>query len=820
MTRNQQSYFPAPQSNTERDPKRGDDSMLTIRLPALVRSHEDRGSTRLRDLFVTLACALVLEGAVRRRHKMSGTLWGNRSSFGVAAVSTGLMLLVVGGCGGTDSSQQGIARSDAVDGAAQRQASPGHAQMLALLDQYRAATPQFDPFLGSRGLTAAQARLAKLGLPQGIAHRLRIEAVLSVANEELRLGLIDDAIEHFAEIRQSLPKARHKFTVERWEQVMFQVAVGYLRLAESENCVHCQTGASCVLPIRGDGVHQLKTGSRAATEVLEQLLAVNPDHLSARWLLNIAQMTLGGYPDSIPETYRIDSSRFAADDFPRFSNVALELGVATRSLSGGVVADDFNGDDAIDLMVSNWHSSGQLRLFINDGRGKFTDQTEAYGLNGILGGLNLVQGDFNNDGQVDVLVLRGAWKANLGQQANSLLKNHGGKYFTDVTFDAGLGLVHYPTQTAAWYDVNRDSHLDLFVGNEDYPSQLFMNDGEGGFVDVAERAGVTNDRYAKAVSWGDFNQDGRIDLYVSNYDAANRLYRNDGDGTFTDVAEELSVESPLKSFGTWFWDYNNDGLLDLFVGSYPMSLEDVAAQYFDQPIQGERDHLYQGVGEGRFAEVALSSGVTTVTDPMGANFGDLDLDGYLDFYLGTGYPGYESLMPNVMYHNQRGKGFADVTMAGGFGHLQKGHGVAFADFRGVGETDVFIELGGAYPGDAFTDAYFKNPGFGNHSIRLKLIGIRSNRSAIGAHIQVRFTEAGETRCVHRWVNSGGSFGANPLVAHIGVGKASKIDHIQVTWPATGETTELDNVDPDGSLLVIHEPAESASLPDHDGPVEP
>ncbi|MCY3761624.1 MAG: VCBS repeat-containing protein, partial [Gemmatimonadetes bacterium] len=123
-----------------------------------------------------------------------------------------------------------------------------------------------------------------------------------------------------------------------------------------------------------------------------------------------------------------------------------------------------------------------------------------------------------------------------------------------------------------------------------------------------------------------------------------------------------------------------------------------------------------------------------LTLTMGCNFGDLDNDGYLDFYQGTGYPGYEALMPNVMYRNLGGTGFVDVTMAGGFGHLQKGHGVAFADLDYDGDQDVYMQLGGAYPGDMYGNALFENPGFDNNWIRVRLRGVQSNRAGMGAGI--------------------------------------------------------------------------------------
>jgi hypothetical protein len=193
---------------------------------------------------------------------------------------------------------------------------------------------------------------------------------------------------------------------------------------------------------------------------------------------------------------------------------------------------------------------------------------------------------------------------------------------------------------------------------------------------------------------------------------------------------------------------------------------------------------------------------------MGCNFGDVDNDGFPDFYLGTGDPDYETLVPNLFFHNQRGERFADVTTAAGLGHLQKGHGVAFADFDHDGDQDIFIELGGAYPGDKFGNALFENPGFGNNWITIKLIGKQSNRSAIGARVRAEIEESVDKgpvsrRSVYKWVNSGGSFGANPLRLEIGLGSAEKISVLEVYWPTTGLTQRFHDV-PVNQFIEIEE----------------
>ena len=361
--------------------------------------------------------------------------------------------------------------------------------------------------------------------------------------------------------------------------------------------------------------------------------------------------------------------------------------------------------------------------------GTFTERTEEANFAGIVGGLNCVQTDYDNDGAIDILVLRGAWLFDKGQVPNSLLHNDGHGRFTDVTFAAGLAEVNYPTQTGAWADYDGDGDLDLYIGNESTPKisapcQLFRNNGDGTFTDVAREAGVLNNRYAKGVVWGDYDGDRLPDIYVSNLEL-NRLYRNKGDGTFENVADELGVLVPDKSFPAWFWDFDNDGVLDIYVSSFLPKLEPYLKDLLGLPGKDEYACLYRGDGKGGFQNVAAELGLDEYTVTMGANFGDLDNDGFLDFYLGTGFPDYEALIPNKMYWNRGGKKFSDVTTAGGFGHLQKGHGVAFADLDRDGDQDVFEDMGGAFPGDGFGHALFRNPGFGNHWIEVKLVGVRS-----------------------------------------------------------------------------------------------
>ncbi len=181
--------------------------------------------------------------------------------------------------------------------------------------------------------------------------------------------------------------------------------------------------------------------------------------------------------------------------------------------------------------------------------------------------MNIIHADYNNDGWPDILVLRGGWWGKFGNYPVSLLRNNGPNAqgqitFTDVTEEAGL-LTAHPTQTAAWADYDNDGWLDLMIGHESstedpHGSELFHNNHDGTFTNVAEKMGVANLRYVKGVAWGDFNNDGRPDLYVSRKGAPNLLFRNDGDH-FTDVTWQAGVPSPSTIFGTYFFDYDNDG---------------------------------------------------------------------------------------------------------------------------------------------------------------------------------------------------------------------------------------------------------------------
>ncbi len=314
---------------------------------------------------------------------------------------------------------------------------------------------------------------------------------------------------------------------------------------------------------------------------------------------------------------------------------------------------------------------------------------------------------------------------------------------------------------------------------------------------------MINERWAKGAVWGDYDDDGDLDLYVSNTKGPNRLYRNNGNGTFTDVAPDLGLTEPNNSFSCWFWDYDNDGRLDLFVTGFYATLQDIVADMLGQPSKGERPRLYRNLGPAGFKDVAAEVGLNRVTLPMGSNFADIDNDGFLDVFLATGRPPYSVLVPDLMFKNVNGQRFEDVTTSTGTGHLQKGHGVSFADWDNDGDLDLFVEIGGQAPGDKAHNALFRNPGQGRHWLQVKLVGTKSNRSAIGAKVRAEVASPGGiSHTIYRTVSGGSSFGGNSLVVSLGLGEATSIKTLTITWPTSKIVQTFHDVKGDRAIEIV------------------
>jgi len=652
-----------------------------------------------------------------------------------------------------------------------------------------------------------------------------------LAREMLQAGDNESAIRQLEEVRRRWQASQETMSPAAVAELGQWLALAYLRLGEIENCAHMHAQRACLFPLRSSAVHQLPRGAEGGVREFTALLEKKPEDYQSQWLLNVAYMQLGRYPQDVPPRWLIPETLFKSDyTLPEFPEVAAASGVDITGHAGGVLVEDFDGDGRLDIMVSSSGPLDQMHLFHNNGDGTFSDVTRASGLIGETGGLNLVLTDYNNDGHPDVLVLRGGWWRKQGCYPLSLLRNNGNGTFDDVTEEAGLLSAH-PTNTAAVADFDNDGWLDIFVGHEStpedpHPSQLFHNNRDGTFTDIAAASGLSELGFVKGVAWGDFNNDGRPDLYVSVMYGHNKLFRNDGPinsrdphdvskgWRFTDVTEAAGVAKQSNSFATWFFDYDNDGWPDIYVSGYSLdSSSDVGAFELGHRVHAELPKLYRNNHDGTFTDVTAQVHLDRVILAMGANFGDLDNDGWLDLYLGTGDSTYQALLPNRLFRNAEGKGFQDVTTAADLGHLQKGHGVAFADLRGTGFEDIFEEMGGAQPGDAYQSALYRNPGNGNHSITLSLEGVRSNRMAYGARIDVTVKPPhAPLRHIYRTVGYGSSFGGNPLRQHIGIGLADRVAAITVTWPTTGIVDRLHDIPADRSYKLREGEDKIALLP--------
>ena len=574
-------------------------------------------------------------------------------------------------------------------------------------------------------------------------------------------------------------------------QLTEALGIAHLHKAEIDNGLRERPGEFCLLSGRRRPPLTNVADVAKAIEYFSGYLAEEPDELEVRWLLNIAHMFAGTYPGGVPRAQLIPPGAFeSSEDVGRFVDVALRAGLQSVSMSGGVVVDDFDRDGRLDIVTSSIDSCAPLRLFRRNEDGTFADRAAQAGLATQLGGLNIVQTDYNNDGNLDILVLRGGWET---PQRKSLLRNNGDGTFTDVTVTSGLAKAPTGTQAAVWMDIDNDGFLDLFVGNENGPAQLFRNNRNGTFDDIAEKAGVALRGFNKGVAAADYDNDGWPDLYVSNLGGTNFLYRNNRDGTFSEFGRGAGVPGPGQGFPTWFFDYDNDGFQDLFVGSFVTSVDEAARAYLRLPRNGSTLKLYRNLGDGSFQDVTRQAGLDKVLMVMGANFGDIDNDGFLDMYLGTGNPSYASLVPSLLLRNNAGRSFVDVTASSGTGELHKGHGVAFADLDHDGDQEIVFEVGGATPGDAHALRLFENPGHGRDWIALDLVGVKTNRAAIGARITVTVEGEGGRRVMHRSVGSGGSFGASPLQQQIGLGPGVQRVDVEIWWPTSNSRQRFSNV---------------------------
>jgi hypothetical protein len=485
---------------------------------------------------------------------------------------------------------------------------------------------------------------------------------------------------------------------------------------------------------------------------------------------------------------------------------------------------DYNNDGWMDLyVVSGRHLDGLTdlsapdgvdstnHLYRNNGNGTFTDVTAQAGVGGKGFGLGVTVGDYDNDGNEDIYVTN--------YKSAILYHNNGNGTFTDVTSKAGVDNPFFGTG-AAFVDYDRDGKLDLFVGNylkfdpqyrhfysaHHYPgpldyspetNRLFHNNGDGTFTDVSHASGVDAiPGRAMGVTIGDFDNDGWPDIYVANDTMASYLYRNNHDGTFREVGQEMNVAygqngEASTAMGPVFGDYDNDGWQDLFVSD---------ARYhrlFHNPGRAN-DMFLDNTDE---AGVGSASGQFT---GWGSGFFDFDNDGWKDLFVVNGGLTWLVPMESSLLRNNGDKTFSDVsTQAGAFFKTRiVSRGACFADYDNDGSTDAFIV---ALGGKGVLLHNTPPAGTRNHWLTLKLRGTQSNRDGFGASVEAI---AGDLHQVVQTVSASGYLSQNDPRPHFGLGPHAEVDRLTIRWPS-GKIQILEHVRAD-QILTIEEPASQST----------
>ena len=501
-------------------------------------------------------------------------------------------------------------------------------------------------------------------------------------------------------------------------------------------------------------------------------------------------------------------------------------------MSAGVALFDYDADGDVDIYFLNGaplkgtqvDAPPKNRLYRNDGNWKFTDVTDRSGLGDTGYGLGVAVGDYDNDGDPDVYV------NNYGP--NVLYRNNGDGTFTDVTKTAGVANGHQVGAGANFLDMDGDGDLDLFVSNyvgftyanhkviyqagrpaysgpADYPptaNNLFRNNGDGTFTEVSAASGIGPH---KGTGMGtvclDFDNDGDTDIYVANDGLGNFLFRNDGTGKFEEVGlasgAGYNVNGDAQSsMGIGCGDYNNDGWIDFFVTGY----------------QGEMTALYKNLGKGLFDDVTRMAGAGAGTVPhvnWGNEFVDFDNDGDRDLFIANGHFEREAkkvadsasyLSPNILLMNTGDGKFVNVSDKSGDGLKVKlsSRGAGFDDLDNDGDVDVVVLNWKERPTILRNDSPR-----GNHWLQVRLKGTKTNRSGVGARVKV---VAGGLTLVDE-VHSGRGYQSHyGMRLHFGLGKADRVDRIEVRWIGGGVDV-LKNVRAD-RLVTIAEGSAPAAKP--------
>lgn len=511
-----------------------------------------------------------------------------------------------------------------------------------------------------------------------------------------------------------------------------------------------------------------------------------PEDIRYRWMLRALTLLAGQQEGTIPMEFRLKVPLAAPVTF-QFRDVTKNSGTGRLALGRGAAWGDFDNDGREDILVGA--ERAPFRLLRNRGDGTFEDVARQTGLVDTVGlGCYASQFiDYDNDGFQDILLTSNGWG---GGGRLFLFHNEGGKRFVDVTQGAGLAT---PVNAfgSSWADYDNDGRVDLAVatGIADPEGgdliRLYHNEGNGKFREVGEQAGLTQKARWISLCWGDYDGDGRQDLLATSFDAGPFLFRNLGDGRFEDVSVQAGIRTQVHAYTPEFFDYDNDGQLDLFVSTYPtgdVKVQDMIEANLSPAAvpRAQWQLLFRNNGDGTFRNVTEEAGITGWFGGMSSQVGDFDNDGFDEITIGTGNPALDWTEPKPLFRNHGRGQFSNVGESSGLVHFGMLHGTALADYDDSGNVSLFGSFGGFYWGTRETSRLYRNLGSGNLSLEIRLTGTRSNRDAVGTKV----TALAGKRRIFKWVNGGNGFGCNnSRIVHLGLGHEQQVSDLHIEWPS-------------------------------------